>query len=337
MNGPISRRAPGLAWSSQDALRCGLCTLPAALVIVVGNPSKGLAWAVGVLPAAIIGLAPERRQRVRIAAVGVLFALSVLLGSLLAQTDLTAVVGIFVVAFAAAVLASHRPVGLVAMTLCAPVTAIGLSYADVTTALWLGLIMFGGSVFTWLVFLAWPDAPVAARAAPQLLPKTKARQYGLSSGLAAAVATAVGIAINTDHIGWAPAAALLVMRPADDMFRLRMVGRLVSVLLGALAAMAFLRVSPSDAAVAVVAIAALAGAGGTHASRWYVTSLFTTFLVLTMLLWSDATVANEQWRFAERVGETCLGVGLAYVFGLVLPRALRQFDARQTSRDRTVA
>lgn len=314
--------ARGLAWSWPDALRCGLCTLPAAAVIVLGNPSKGLAWAVGVLPAAIIGLAPKRRQRVRIAATGVLFGASVLLGSLLVQTDVTAVLGIFAVAFGAALLATRTSVGLVAMFLCAPVTAIGLSYGDIVSALGLALIMVGGSVFAWLVFLAWPESPAETAPAQPLLPVPTAVQFGLCAGLAAAAATIIGLAIHTDHVGWAPAAALLVMRPAEEMAKIRMVGRLVSVLLGALAAVAFLRVSPSDAAVALAAIAALAGAAGTHESRWYVTSLFTTFLVLTMLLYSDATVANEQWRFAERVGETAIGVGLAYFFGFLAPRVV---------------
>ncbi len=39
-------------------------------------------------------------------------------------------------------------------------------------------------------------------------------------------------------------------------------------------------------------------------------------------------MANEQWHFAERVGETILGVGLAYVFfGLLLPDVLKLFGA----------
>lgn len=150
-----------------------------------------------------------------------------------------------------------------------------------------------------------------------------AARYGLRLGLAAAVATAIGIAIHTDHVGWAPAAALFVRRPTKEMQELRSVGRVVSVLLGALVAVAFLRLTPSSelvAVLAVLAVLAIAGAAGTHGSRWYVTPFFTTTLVLVMLLYATPTVANEQWRFAERVGETVLGVGLAYVFGLLLPR-----------------
>ena len=113
------------------------------------------------------------------------------------------------------------------------------------------------------------------------------------------------------------------MRPTEDMQELRSIGRIVSVLLGALAAIAFLRISPSPELIAVMVVLAIAGTAGTHGSHWYVTPFFTTFLVLVMLLYANPTVANEQWRFAERVDETILGVGLAYVFGLLLPRVIR--------------
>ena len=323
-----SEPASALAWTWSDALRCGLCTLPAALIVLTGDPSRGLAWAVGILPAAVIGLAPQRRARLRLVFVGAIFAASIMLGSLLIHSKVTAVVGIFAIAFGSALLASRRQFGLVAMSLCAPVAAVGLSYPDLGDALGLGLIMLGGSAFAYVVSLLYPTwTPEGAATGPRLLPSAMAAPYGLRLGLAAGVATAIGIAIHTDHVGWAPAAALFVMRPTEEMQKLRSVGRLVSVLVGALAAVAFLRLGPSTELVAALAVLAIAGAAGTRGSRWYVTPLFTTFLVLVMLLYSEPTVANEQWRFAERVGETALGVGLAYVFGLLMPRLLRRRTA----------
>ena len=111
------------------------------------------------------------------------------------------------------------------------------------------------------------------------------------------------------------------------MQELRSVGRVVAVLLGAPGAPSrSCGSTPSTELVAVLAVLAIAGAAGTRASRWYVTPFFTTLLVLVMLLYANPTVANEQWRFAERVGETVLGVGLAYVFGLVLPGLVRRSE-----------
>jgi hypothetical protein len=122
-----SEPASVLAWTWSDALRCGLCTLPAALIVLTGDPSRGLAWAVGILPAAVIGLAPQRRARLRLVFVGAIFAASIMVGSLLIHSKVTAVIGIFAIAFGSALLASRRQFGLVAMSLCAPVAAVGLS------------------------------------------------------------------------------------------------------------------------------------------------------------------------------------------------------------------
>jgi len=325
----------GITWSWWDALRCGTCTLPAALVALSGDPTKGLAWAMGILPAAIVGMAPRRRDRRRLILVGALFAVSIIVGSLLAQTTATTIIGIFLVAYGTALLASRKAFGLTAMTLCAPVAAIGLSYGDMGKAAGLGLLIFGGSAFSYVVFMLWPDAPAGGRAAPAppLLAVAYARRYGVLLGLAAASAAAIGVAIHTDHVGWAAAAALFVMRPSWEMQELRSVGRVVSVFLGALVAVAYVRSDPSAAAVAGLAIVAIAGAGATHESRWYVTPFFGTWVVITMLLYSNPTVAEEQWRFNERVGETVLGVGLAYVFGLLLPVVLARLHRPPGARD----
>ena len=108
-----------------------------------------------------------------------LFAVSILLGSLLVQTSFTAVIGIFGVAFGSAVLASRQAFGLVAMSLCAPVAAVGLSYPDTGKALGLGLIVLGGSVFSYLVSMLYPESSGAGPGQqPPLLPPKLAVRYG---------------------------------------------------------------------------------------------------------------------------------------------------------------
>jgi uncharacterized membrane protein YccC len=112
------------------------------------------------------------------------------------------------------------------------------------------------------------------------------------------------------------------MRPAADMQRLRSVGRMLAVTTGAVVAIGFVRLSPAAAGYSLATLAAVAGAGGMHKSRWYVTSAFTTFLVFLLLIHSDPHDAGS--RFTERVGETLLGVGLAYFFGLAVPAVARR-------------
>jgi uncharacterized membrane protein YccC len=79
--------------------------------------------------------------------------------------------------------------------------------------------------------------------------------------------------------------------------------------------------------LAVIAIAALAGCGATHRSRWYVTPAFTTFLVFMLLLYSRPQDAAS--RFTERLLETVLGVGIAYIFGLALPVLAQRLRRRR--------
>jgi hypothetical protein len=71
-------------------------------------------------------------------------------------------------------------------------------------------------------------------------------------------------------------------------------------------------------ALPAAAVAALAGATATRASRWYVTAGFSTYLVFLLLLYIQPETAGS--RFAERLLETILGVAIAAVFGLMLPR-----------------
>lgn len=122
------------------------------------------------------------------------------------------------------------------------------------------------------------------------------------------------------HVGWATAAVLLVMRPGPEQTTVRMFGRIGSVAAGG--AVAVLLVATGSGAVlySVSVLVCVACAAATHGSRWYVTSTFTTFLVLLLLVAPDPGEAG--FRFVERLTETLLGVGLAWIFGVALPAVL---------------
>ena len=88
-----SPTSPGLAWDWSGALLGAAYAVPAALV-VLNDPSKGVAMSVGVLPAAIIGLAPRRRGRLAVVLLGVLTGVPMLVGGLLSGVPVLAVAGI---------------------------------------------------------------------------------------------------------------------------------------------------------------------------------------------------------------------------------------------------
>jgi Fusaric acid resistance protein-like len=256
-------RPPPIAWSWSAAALGAAYAAPAA-VAMTEDVSRGLALAVGVLPAAAIGLRPIRRGRVATAVLGGVAGVSILVGSALAETPWLAV---------PAIVARCRPAGAAA------------------------------------------DLPI---------------EYGVRLGLAGATVAAIGFALDLDHVGWACAAALLVMRPVAEMQQVRSVGRVASVFCGALAGILVVRAEPPLGAYSAAVVAALAALAATRGSRWYVTSAFTTFLVFLLLLQSEPAAAAA--RFGERLTETVLGVAIAYIFGVAVPALRSSARPRPASR-----
>ncbi|MBS1888754.1 MAG: FUSC family protein [Actinobacteria bacterium] len=318
---------PRLSWSWADAALGAAYALPAALV-ALGDPGRGIALAVGVLPAAVAGLPPRRRGRLLILALGLLTGLPMLVGGLLAGLPVAAVAAVAGLALGAVWLARHARAGRIAMVLSLPMVGIGLSYPDVGQAARLAGLMVAGSALACAVSMLWPERePPVARRPPEPPPTL---DYGLRLAAAGASAAAIGFAFDLEHVGWATAAALLVMRPTAEMQRLRSVGRICAVALGAVVAIALVRLQPAAAWLALAALATIAGAAATHRSRWYVTPAFTTFLVFLLLLHADP--ADSRWRLGERLIETCVGVGLAYLFGLAVPALRDRLSATARGR-----
>jgi len=281
----------------------------------------GLGLALGTIPAAVLPLAPRRAKRYVAAIIGMLAGAAMLTGALLAAAGAwVAVPALFLIAVGAAQLAARRPFGLYVLSLCVPLVGAGLSYDDIGTAAGLALAFVIGAVYSWLVSLPWPEEPVSAP--PQSAPRGPAvnaamLDYGIRLGAAGAVCAAIGFALDLDHIGWAVTAALIVMRPSPELQRLRSIGRLVSVAIGAIAAIAVVEAKPSDAVLAAATAVALAAAAGTTGGRWYITPVFSTFLVFVLLLYAHPDQASG--RFWERINETVLGVSVAFVCGLLVP------------------
>jgi hypothetical protein len=290
----------------------------------------GLALSVGVLPAAVAGLAPTRRGRLGVVALGALTGVPMFIGGVLHGVPVLAVAAVLVLGAGTALLAARSRLGQIAMTLSLPLVGVGLSFGDVGQAAGAAGLIVAGSLFACLVSMPWPERSPDRKHRVGPAPAPPTLGYGIRLGAAGATAAAIGFELDLEHIGWACAAALMVMRPVAELQRLRSVGRILAVAIGALAAIAVARLGPPAAGYSLAAVAAVAGAAGTHRSRWYVTSAFTTFVVFLLLLYSDPGSAGA--RFDERVVETLLGVGLAYVFGLVLPAVGLSFEASPGSR-----
>ncbi|MBD5784760.1 FUSC family protein [Cellulosimicrobium terreum] len=307
-------RRPAVSWSWL-ALLLGTAYAVVPVLATVADPARGLALAVGVLPAVALGLRATRRERVLGVLVGAVAGVSLFLGSLVASTPVLAVATVLVLSVlvaSATATATSRPgrrLAPLALGLGLPLFGAGLSVDGATAGAGAAVLLLAGSVYAALVSLAWPVRATAPRTSAPPPPRAAMVAYGVQIGVAGALAAAIGFALGIDHPGWACTAALLVSRPRWDALRARGTQRSVAVLAGALLACAVVALGAPDPVLAALLLAVLACGTATAGSRWYVLPFFTTTVVLSLLLVGDDAGA-EHW-FVERVGATLLGVALA--------------------------
>jgi hypothetical protein len=318
-----------VVWSWRNAAFGALISSVAVVVIVGGEVQDGLHLLIGAIPAAILGLPPRRSERRKVIVIGVLFAVSVLVGSVLAQWAAVAVVGMFLMGLGASLLATRRAFGHAVLTVCLPLAATGLTYHGLDESAGVSALFMAGSAIAFAVALCFPENYAPARPEPPLLSLTAAQRYGVRLGLAAAVGTGIAFYFGAEHSGWIVISTVIVMRPAAEMMRIRSAGRAVSVFIGALIAAWLLSMDLSPGWIAFVGAGAIIGASATNASRWYVTPAFTTFLVLWSAVYANPTIENISHRSWERVLDTLLGVGIAYFFGLLVPTLSRRHQPAQ--------
>ena len=214
-----------LVWSWRNAAFGAVMSSVAVVVILFGDVGNGLNLLLGAIPAAILGLPPHREDRRRVMVIGVLFAVSVLIGSILAQWAAVAVVGMFLMGLGAALLATRRLFGYAVLTICLPLAGTGLTYDGLDESAGVSALFLTGSAIAFVGALCFPEYDAPAPVSRPLLTIAAARDYGVRLGLAAAVGTAIGFYYGAEHTGWIVISTLLVMRPAEEMLKIRSAGR----------------------------------------------------------------------------------------------------------------
>lgn len=254
-----------LSWRWSDALWAAVGVLPACTVIAGGHVSTGIAMCIGLLPVGLAGMRPRRRRRILSVSAGVLFAAFLVAGSAISQVAWLAVVGMFTIPVI--VLLARVPPSLqrLALALLLPAVSVGLSFGEVGDALSLAWAIVVGALWMTIISLAWPERPPEVPVPAAAMTADQARTWGLMLGGAAGTATLVGELADFSHVGWAPTAALLVMRPQRELLTLRGTGRVFATLAGAVAAAGGLALAPRSSllagAVGLVLIATIATRG----------------------------------------------------------------------------
>lgn len=338
---------PPVRWSWRNAAHGVVLALP-AVAAALHDPAWGMPLAVGVLPAAALGLRSTRRERAMVMLVGAVAGLSIFAGSLFAPFAALAVAAVFALCVTVALFAAdpaHR-LGPLVLMLGLPLYGAGLSESSWTTGLVAGALIIAGSIYGWLTSLVWPVGEPAARAPHRAephraephraephraAPRSSMLAYGIQIGLAGSAAAAIGFALGVDHPGWACTAALLVSRPDRRQLDARGWGRSISVIAGALVACGIMLLAPSNVAIGLLLLVTLSVAAATAGSRWYIFPFFSTIIVLSMLLLGE-TETPAHWLL-ERTSMTLVGVALALLSAWVVPAVAATLRSRTSRRD----
>ncbi|MDL9947060.1 FUSC family protein [Gordonia sp. ABSL11-1] len=319
---------PLLVWRWLPALAGLVAATPAVLVTGLVDVRSGVVLGVGMIPSLVIGIPRDRRRRVLILAASLILGVPITVGATVSPWPVLACTTMFLLPVVATWGGPrlHRPrLALLLIILAPPLVGIGLSLDGWRTGVTITGLFIAGGVITFAVAVALPehwlaepaDGPVTPTALPGI-------PYGVLVGLVGLVAATIGFLLDLDHVGWACAAALLVMRPDALLQQWRTMGRFVSVLVGASAATGLVELGVAPWAVAVAVAVALVAAAATRGSRWYILPTFTTFLVILMLSYPDPAQATG--RLTERVSETVLGLVVAAVVGIGGSALIRRRD-----------
>ncbi len=317
-----------ISWNWRYAGFGAVMALLALILIIKGEVLTGTSLLIGSIPAAIVGLPPKRKERKAVLVVGLLFSASILVGSILAVWPPLAVVGMFLMSYISVQVAAEKPLGVLALSVIMPLTAIGLTYVGIGESAKIAGLFALSSIGSYIWALVLPEykGKIVRKG---WLTKDQAKQYGLTLGIAAAVSTAVGFALDVQFVGWLVGSTLLVMRPNWDALKLRSAGRAISVFVGATSSALLLLLDPSYVTIAIVLWLVLVMMAATSESRWYTTPIFTSFLILWALLYGESTRNNVAFHFSERVIDTLIGVSIAFVVGAVVPRILARRNAQR--------
>lgn len=308
-----------------------VAALPAIVAAGVVDVGAGAALGIGMIPALVVGIPAQRRKRIVILVAALVLGVPILVGASVSPWPLTALATLLLLPPLAVFItgrARAQRLSTLLVVLAPALIGVGLSLDGFTSGLRVTALFIAGSIVTFAVAIALPPAWLAAPA-PRADPPTPTMAYACLVGLVGAITAGIGYALDFDHVGWACAAALLVMRPQARLQEWRTAGRFCSVCFGAVSAGILIEFDCPPWGIAVAIGLALTLAAGTRGSRWYILPTFTTFLVITLISYPDAETAAG--RVAERVGETVLGLVVATVVGFGVPALGRRWRRHRSS------
>ncbi|MBC1399065.1 FUSC family protein [Listeria fleischmannii] len=314
-----------LSWNWTNAFLVFICSIPAVYVAIVTNLAAGLGLLIGLIPAAVMTLPAKRKKRVSILILGIAIGLSVFIGSALkvyfGVIGATLALGLF--AYLSTVFAASKKGNPAIMFFIIPVVGIGLSITTIDAGISMMINMMSGAALAFVVSLFFPAREPVEKTAKGAPNKAAFKNFAPYYTTAIMVATVIGFYL--DHTGWIVGSVGLVMRPLRDMQEMRSIFRVISVFIGVTLVYFVMISGASDIALVGTAVLMLVLASGLHESKIYIMPLFITYIVFTFMLVADGQRhATHWWLLSERLLWVASGVVIAYIFGLLLPKAFQK-------------
>jgi len=327
-------QAKNIVFSKTDGLHAALNMIPSFILILSGNLTAGIAFALGTIPASQLGVAPNRKKRVIFSLISCVFGLGIIGGSLVlhSMSLWLAAITFFIVAFLASDIAAKKPIGIVMLAFFLPALAVGYSY-NPSVGLSLGLVFILGSLWSGLTSMLWPESKIqnstdGAKAFVSSNPKI----YGVLLGLTASIALVLGTNIDPVFIGWTATSALLIMRPLSGMVGLRGLARTLSTIIGTLLAIITVQLDLPVLVTALLVSLMMIFIIGTRLSRWYIVPMGTAFLILTLQLYEEQNINAIRQLGYSRILDNILGAAIALFFGLLVPLLLMKFQKQSNNK-----
>jgi uncharacterized membrane protein YccC len=195
------------------------------------------------------------------------------------------------------------------------------------------LAFMAGSIWSSLVMLPWPESTPAPDVGARLaaMRPRHVKTYGVLLGLTAATSISIGHVFKIPYPGWIATAAMLVIRPVQDMTGWRGVGRAISTIAGTLLVIIVLKLSLGHVATAVVAALIAVMTIGARTSKLYVTPFGTAFLILTIELYGISSSQSLYDVGRHRIINNVLGALIALLYGLAVSWLLERTVFRRAA------
>lgn len=228
-----------------ELIRGIVCFLPVVILILIGETTFGLLMTPSILPIALLGAGSEiKKARIRLLTTAAVGPVLLILGSILGVSAIAAIVGLGVGSFFAGRYGAKTHFGMLLPFLLLPLFTVGIS-VEPQRAVGIAPILLAGSLWAALVTIIWPlssksfasSSSSSSSATPLDRPDdSELKLYAIKLGIGVSIATLLVYVLNFQHVGWAPTAVAIILRPQQDLIKRRGLGRMAGTFLGILIA-----------------------------------------------------------------------------------------------------